>query len=237
MFEERGARTPAVPSVGRLVVVLLLFLLSSAGGAEQRPESTVFRFERLDRTYTSFVEELAPIELDSLTIVLRSADHSMTIERHSAELTPLGSSEYETVVGFSFQGRGVLDADVTIGLVESQLQDEIVLPSQSLRLAGRVRIESSEEGYTITLLESRHETARVRIESRLAGRIIPLCRQLALVLVNLGCDVLQEALSVIEVPIPEAGTIFFLPRVELTDQEAGDFDAYLASGAANSAAP
>jgi hypothetical protein len=57
------------------------------------------------------------------------------------------------------------------------------------------------------------------------------------VLVNLGCDVLQEALSVIEVPIPEAGTIFFLPRVELTDQEAGDFDAYLASGAANSAAP
>ena len=233
MFAGRGARSPAVSSIVPLVAGLLFCLAASASAiAEQRPESTTFRFERLDRTYTAFVEELAPIEVDSLTIVLRSPDHSMTIERHSAQLSPLGSSEYETIVRFSFQGRGVLDADVKIGLVESQLQDEIVLPPQSLRLAGRVRIESSEEGYTITLLESHQETAEVRIESRLAGRIIPLCKQLALVLVNLGCDVLEEAFSVIGVPIPAPGTIFFLPREELTDQEAGEFDAYLASGAA-----
>ena len=70
----------------------------------------------------------------------------------------------------------------------------------------------------------------MRIESRLAGRIIPLCKQLALVLVNLGCDVLQDALSVIEVPIPAPGTTFFLARDELTDQEAVDFDAYLLAG-------
>ena len=213
-----------------LAVLLLCVSLSDSLIAQQRAEPTAFRFEKLDRTYSAFVEELAPIETGSLTIVLRSPDHSMTIEQHSAQLSPLGSSEYETVVRFSFHGRGVLDADVTIGLVESQLQDEIVLPSQSLRLGGRLRIESSDEGYTITLLESYQETAQVRIESRLAGRIIPLCKQLALVLVNLGCDVLQEALSVIGVPIPAPGTTFFLPREELTDQEAGDLDAYLLAG-------
>ena len=230
MFEGRGARTPAVLLIGSVVAVLLSLSAGASVVAQQLPESAAFRFERLDRTYTAFVEELAPIEVDSLTIVLRSPEHSMTIERHSAQLVPLGSSEYETVVRFSFRGRGVLDADVTIGLVESTLQDEIVLPPQNLRLAGRVRIESGDEGYTITLLESRQDTARVRIESRLAGRIIPLCKQLALVLVNLGCDVLQDALSVIEVPIPAPGTTFFLARDELTDQEAVDFDAYLLAG-------
>ena len=224
MFHLRGALAPF-----SLLLVCLGVPVQALG--EKTAQETSFSFEKLDRTYTSFVEELAPIEVSSLKIVLRSPEHSMTLESHYAELVALGSSEYEAVIGFRFLGQGVLDADVTVGLVESQLQDELVLPLQSLRLAGRVQIDSAVEGYTITLLESHQETADVSIESKLAGRLVPLCKQLALVLVNLGCDVLEEALSVVRVPIPEPGTTFFLSRAELSPDEAKHLDAYLEAGA------
>ena len=222
MFERFGAPAcllkPAICLVGIVVCAPNLWAQET------------LHFDALDRTYSEFVEELAPIQLSSLTVVLRSPEHSMSLESHSARLTPLGDSRYDTIVTFSFHGQGMLDADVTIGLVESQLQDQITLPQQSLQLAGRVHIESGESGYTIRLIESFQETADVQIESQIASRIIPLCKQLAFVLVSLPCDILQEALSVVRVPIPQPGTTFFLSRTELTGEEASHFDAYLAKG-------
>ena len=196
-----------------------------------RPEGTEqeFVFERLNRTFESFVEDLSPIELGSIRVGLSSPEHSMTLERHSARLLALGDGEYRTRLEFDFHGDGILAVQIEIGGVESELQDELVLPSQSLVLEGLLKIEPIEDGYEITLLEAFQEDVAVKIESKIAGRIVPLCRQLSLVLLNLGCDVLEETLSVVRVPMPEPGATFFLPREELTESEIEELDAFLAS--------
>lgn len=219
------------------LVVLLWTLQGSSSYAQpqgSRPEGAEkeFVFERLNRTFGSFVDDLKPIELGSMRVGLSSPEHSMTLESHSARLLALGNSEYGTRLEFDFHGWGILVVRVELGGVESELEDELTLPSQNLVLEGRLKIEPIEDGYQITLLEAFQEEVSVKIESKIAGRIVPLCRQLSLVLVNLECDVLEEALSVVRVPIPAPGEIFFLAREELNEPEIEELDAFLESGSA-----
>ena len=83
--------------------------------------------------------------------------------------------------------------------------------------------------YRYTLLKMDQKEIAVRIQSKLAGRIVPLCHQLALVLVHLGCDALEEALSIVRVPMPPPGEVYFLSREELTEAEVEDLDTFLAA--------
>jgi hypothetical protein len=195
------------------------------GGAEKE-----FVFESLNRVFGSFVDDLAPIELGSMRIGLSSPEHSMTLERHSARLRSLGNAEYETRLSFDLHGWGILALKVEMGGVESDIEDELTLPSQSLVLEGRLKLEPVEGGYEITLLEAFQQDVAVKIESKIAGRIVPLCRQLALVLISLECDVLEETLSVVRVPMPAPGKIFFLSAQELTELEIEELDAFLEAG-------
>ena len=167
-----------------------------------------------------------------MRIALSSPEHSMTLERHSARLVALGNSEYLTRLAIDFHGWGILAVRVDIGGVESELEDELALPSQSLVLEGLLKLEPVEAGYEITLLEAFQEQVAVKIESKIAGRIVPLCRQLSLVLVNLDCDVLEETLSVVQVPMPAPGEVFLLPGEELTEGELEELNAFLEAGSA-----
>ena len=204
--------------------------MGTSVAAEKLEGAKEFNFEKLDRTYSSFVKELSPIEVGTLSIVLSSPEHSLTLENHAAFLTSLGEGEYQVLLEVSFHGGGKLDAHIQMGLIESHLEDDLLLPPQSLTLEGRLRIEPTQDGYLLTLLESSQQEVEVRIESRLAGRIVPLCKQMALVLVRLDCDALDEALSLVRVPMPSPGEVFFLPQEDLTEEEVEEFEAYLASG-------
>jgi hypothetical protein len=99
-----------------------------------------------------------------------------------------------------------------------------------LRLDGRIRLSRSAEGYQISLVEA-PETVEVQIQSQLAGRLVPVCRQMALVLVRFDCAALEDALSRVNVPIPKPGTEFLLPIEEVSPEEAKALDRYLASAA------
>ena len=200
--------------------ICLLVALPALAGAEE------FHFENLDRTYRGFVQELTPIEMGVVEILLRSPEHELTLESHLASLWPEGGIEHGVSLHVQFSGHGLLDADLKVGAVEGKFEDELTLPSQALVLEGRIAIEGDPDGWTITLLEGPAEV-EVQIQSRLASRIVPLCKQMALVLVRFDCGALEDALTRIQVPMPKPGAQFFLARDELTEGEAADLDAYL----------
>jgi hypothetical protein len=97
-------------------------------------------------------------------------------------------------------------------------------------MAGRIRLARSPAGYNIALVEA-PEAVEVRIESELAGRLVPVCRQMALVLVRFDCAALSDALSKVQVPLPGPGTEFVLPIEELGPEEVKALDRYLAQSA------
>lgn len=113
-----------------------------------------------------------------------------------------------------------------MGSVSTQLEDELALPAQGLTLKGRVGITPVEGGFSIEVLEL-PRSVRVRIESRLARQLFTLCRPMALVLVSLDCELLEDSLTNIEVPMPEPGSTYLLPREELSDAEVSALAAYL----------
>jgi hypothetical protein len=183
-------------------------------------------FRRLDRTYVAVVDQLAPIEIGPAKVALRSPDHSLRILRHLAQLAPDPAGGHRIVLEVTFEGRGRVEADVVMGAVASQLADDLVIPHQTLRLEGRAAISRSPDGYQVTALEL-PESIDVQIQSRLAGRLVGLCRPMALVLVSLDCAALEQALSVVTVPLPEPGAEYLLPFAEVEADERARFDAYL----------
>ena len=166
------------------------------------------------------------MDMGVATLILRSPEHELTLEEHAVTLEPLADGEHRIGIHLSFNGHGLLDADLKVGVVQGKLADEITLPSQALDLEGRVLIEPSTEGWTITVLEG-PESVTVELESQLASRMVPLCKQMALVLVRFDCGALEEAMSRVTVPMPAPGEQFFLAREELTESEAAALEAYL----------
>jgi hypothetical protein len=207
-------------------LALAWIVLAGVGFAAVAGPGIELSFRRLDRTYQSIVEQLAPIEIGPAHVSLRSPDHSLRILRHLARLTPDGTGGHRVALEVTFEGQGRVEADVVMGAVASQLADDLVIPEQTLALEGRVSIARDPEGYRVTALEL-PETATVQIQSRLAGRLVGLCRPMALVLVSLDCAALELALSSVAVPMPEPGAEYLLPAAEVEPDERALFDAYL----------
>jgi hypothetical protein len=214
------------PVGAALLVLLVLVLLLAAGQGAARGEG--FAFPQLNRSYDGLVDQLAPVQMGPALVQLRSPEHALTIRRHLADLAPTPEGDHRVRLELDFSGWGRLEADVTLGTVNSRLADEVVVPAQSLVLEGRARLERTEGGYLITPTELPGSVA-VRIESRLAQRLFSLCRPMGLVLVNLDCPALESALSSIDVPLPEPGQGYLLPDAELTDDDRARLDGYLAA--------
>jgi len=189
-----------------------------------------FEFQKLNRTYSEFVEDLAPVVLGPVEVRLRSPRHVLDLAGHHASLEPAGDGTHRIRVAIELSGHGTIDAVLRAAGLEGKLEDELVLPLQTLRMEGRIRLLRGPGGYTITLVEG-PEQVEVRIESQLAGRLVPLCRQMALVLVRFDCLALEDALSRVQVPIPPPGTEFLLPIEEITEDERRRLDAYLETSA------
>lgn len=185
-----------------------------------------FRFARLNRTYAQFIEDLVPIDLGPIHVDLASPEHELVLREHGARLEPAAEGGHRVELEVVFSGHGLLDADLDVRGVKGHFQDALTLPLQTVALAGRIAIARGPAGWDITLLEG-PEQVEVRIQSQMAGRMVPLCKQMALVLVNFDCQALEQALSVVQVPLPGPGTVFFLPLEELSEAEAARLDAYL----------
>lgn len=222
------ATIPRVRDATAPAGLLLALLAGGAPGAAQLAfgEEATFQFERLNRTYSSFVRDFAPVEIGPAVVTLSSPEHSLTLVRHAARLQRLPHGGFELELELELTGRGAIDADVNWGRMRNRISDQLEVPVQTLVLRGRVLISKGADGYQIEAQASDPDVL-VRIESQLGGRLVRLCHPMALVLVSLDCVALEEALTRIRVPLPRPGETFVLPYDELTEKERASLDDFL----------
>lgn len=207
-------------------LAVLFGALAPGAGAAEPPEPGFFQFESLNRAYEMDDSEMAPVRQGPVTIHLSSPRNALVLRSHSVTLRPLGDGTYRALVGVEFLGSGDLVAILaTDAGTSSRLEDLVVVPRQRLDLDGRVRFERVASGWDVTAL-SLPAKIGIDIQSRLAGSLVTLCDQMA-VFLGLDCGGMERALSRVEVPLPEPGSVFFLPEAELTAAEVAAFDRYL----------
>ena len=153
----------------------------------------------LNQTHTNLDFELAPIQEGPLSIQLSSPSHQLTLHRNRLVLTPSADGDPDAWVGAEFEGAGDLVADLEGGSIATQLRDHVVVPRQTVRLRGKVRVGRDAEGYRLRVLEA-PPSVPVQIRSDLIGRCVAVCRGLGLLAV-VDCGRLERALSTVQVPI------------------------------------
>lgn len=213
---------------GHLALALAVGAPALAQEAATQEEGGVrtVSFERLNRVYEELIDELSLIQIGPADVALRSPAHSLTISRHAATLTAGDDGVFEAELELEISGSGQIAADVVIGSLESQLTQELVVPAQTLRLEGAIAIRRDDEGYWIRT-ERMPATTQVRIESELGTQLFTVCRQMALVLVSLDCEAIERAVTLISVPLPEAGEEYLIALEDTTAEERRDFDRFL----------
>lgn len=220
----------------RALVVAAPLLLAFAGAVAPPPARSAasaptfgLRFEKLNRTYSDFVGELAPIGEESLSVRLQSPKQAIVLRDHRIRLTPIAGAEgsFAGELELEVQGKGDLIADVTIGPIVRILTDVVVVPPQTLRLAATVRVRRVADGYEV-LPEKLPERVEVAVQSQTINQILALCEQAAtLTLGAVDCSGLERSLTHPAVPIPGGGGAFLLSDENLTDSDRARLDAIL----------
>jgi hypothetical protein len=231
---DRTTNTPRTTARRGLLAALAAGLLLAAGAALLGPASAAspevaparFSFDSLNRAYHLEDSDVAPVRQGPVTIHMTSPRNALILKDHSVTLTPHGDGSYLASVGIDLMGSGDLVADlVTDAGTSSRLEDVVIVPRQQVRLDGRVRFARVPDGWDVTALSLPREV-KLDIQSRLAGNLVTLCGQMA-VFLGLDCDGLDRSLSRVGVPLPEAGSVFFLPEEDLSPAEVAALDAYL----------
>ena len=209
---------------------LLVGIAISFGAALAVAAETTYglQFAKLNRTYSDFVGELAPIGEEGLSVRLQSPKQAIILRANRIRLTPIAgeTGAFAGEVELDVQGKGDLIADVTIGPMVRNLTDVLVVPPQTLRLAAKVRIRRVADGYEV-LPEKLPERIEVAVQSQTINQILTLCDQAAtLSLGAVDCSGLDHSLTRPAVPIPGGGS-FFLGDENLTDADRAALDALL----------
>lgn len=222
-----------LPRSARLALVLAATLLAApaADAATPSPEARTFEFESLNRSYQMEDSEIAPVTRGGVTIDLTSPSNILVLRSHDLALIPLGDGTYRARVGIDFLGKGDLVADLSSGgRALSTLNDEVVVPRQSVVIDGRVSFERTATGWDITAHELPGQV-QLDIRSRLIDQLYSTCASMSLFL-GLDCDGLDRSLSRVDVPLPRPGSVFFLPASMLSPGEVELLDRYLGTAVA-----
>ncbi|MEO7794782.1 MAG: hypothetical protein ABIV06_08420 [Thermoanaerobaculia bacterium] len=226
------ARLPALTVVATSLCLMAYAAAVAPAPARSAPGAPTYglRFEKLNRTYSDFVGELAPIGEEGLSVRLQSSKQAIVLRDHRIRLTPIAGSTDGSFAGeieLDVQGKGDLIADVTIGPMVQHLTDVLVVPPQTIRLASKVRIRRVADGYEV-LPERLPEKIEVAVQSQTINQILTLCDQAAtLSLGAINCAVLQRSLTRPAVPIPAGAGTFLLGNENLTDDDRVRLDAIL----------
>lgn len=204
---------------------LLLAALPLAGGASA--EQQELRFAKLNHPYTDFVRELAPVGEPGMSVRLTSPHQTLVLRDHRIRLAPQGGGVFAGEVELDVQGKGDLVADVELGPLVRQLVDEVVVPPQTVRAAGKARIRRVDGGYEIEALEAPREL-RLAIQSRTINDILTLCGRASLLTLGaVDCSGLEESLGRPAVAVPQ-GAVFHLADGDLEPADRDALDRLLA---------
>ncbi len=230
----RFAACPAASDAlrfARLLALAACLCFAAAPSAAVEPTYGL-RFEKLNRTYSDFVGELAPIGEPGLSVRLQSPKQAIVLRDHRIRLTPIAGEAgvFAGEVELDVQGKGDLIADVTIGPLVRNLTDVVIVLPQTIRLAARVRLRRVADGYEV-MPEKLPERIEVAVQSQTINQILTLCDQAAtLSLGAVDCSGLERALTRPAVPLPGGGS-FLLTDDNLTGADRAALDALLAAPA------
>jgi hypothetical protein len=215
------------------VVSLLVAVLGAgapAAAASPSPADVSFELTRLNRTYSDIAGEMAPLDLDPVTVRLSSTHQTIVVRRNRITLRPIGDGSFEGSAEIELFGKGDLAADVAFGSGTPQhLTDELVLPQQRIVLDGRVRIARAQGGYEVTT-EQLPPELRVDIRSRMVGDFLQACAGMALLSLGaVDCDRAAQTLERPALPMPPPGSRFLLADADLTAADRARLDALLAA--------
>ena len=206
----------------------LVLLAWPAAAAEQSDGSQTFSFSRVNGVYSNPNPEIAPVRQGPVTVTLRSPANEVEVRENRLLLRPLGGGEHRAWLTLELQGKGDLEADLTMAGATTTMKDVVELPPQTLRLEGRIRLERVAEGYQVTAVELQPEV-KLEIRSQVASTLVGTCNRLAFVIpVGPSCGQLERSLNEAVVPLPPPGETLLLPDILLTDEDRGRLDAYLA---------
>lgn len=229
---SRGHASERVPRKARRALGFLLASLLCLGSwaeEQDRPEaSEALTSDRIDGVHRDLPAELAPIEQGVILIQLHSSEPVLEVESHQLLLWPLGEGSHGARLTARFQGEAKLEADIEIAGLPARISDFVELPEQDTSIEGRFRIDREEGGYRV-LAEELPRFIELRVESRLAGQIVTVCRGMALLAPGGGaeCEGLEKMLSLLRLPMPEAGDTYFIEESKLTSFERDQLDGYL----------
>jgi hypothetical protein len=193
------------------------------------PVLGLFRFTRLNRSYSQPATAIDPITEGPLTVRLSSPRNKLVLQSHSLRLEPGVGGLHTADLEVRFFGKGRVVADVDVSGVGKRFEEEVLVPPQTRRLEGRVRVARTGGGYLLTPERLPRELP-VAIESPLGNDIVGLCERLAaLPFSELDCAGLDRALSTARVPLPPNGEGFYLAAADLTAAERSQLERYLGS--------
>src|SRR5882724_2514587 len=202
---------------------------SAASPASAASPPGLFRFTRLNHAYSEPATAIDPIAEGPLTIRLSSPRNKLVLLANTLRLEPGVDGSHTADLTVQFFGKGWVVADVDVSGVRQRFEDEVVVPRQTQRLEGRVRVTRTTGGYLLTP-ERLPRQIQVALQSRLGNQIVDLCDRLAsLPFSEVVCSGLSRALSTAIVPLPPAGEGFYLATADLTAEERRQLESYLAS--------
>jgi hypothetical protein len=203
------------------VLAPLLLLAAAAAAATDVAAPRELAFEKLNRPYSDFVGTLEPIVADPVTVRLASPSQVLHLRSNRVWLTPRADGAFDGRVEAEVLGKGQLVADVDVAGVERRLTDEVVVPQQTVALAGRVRLSREAGGYR-GVVDQLPERIAVAIQSRIINDILSLCDGATLLSFGaVDCRPLGAALTRPALALPPTVEIF-LADAELAadDREA-----------------
>lgn len=166
--------------------------------------------------------DLQPIQTGTVTIRVSSPDHRLTVHGNRLTLEPRSDGTLEAKIEVDFEGRGHLVADVeNVG----RFEDRVRAPRQTARAGGRVRLTRDGDNYLFTI-EKADRSVALEIDSGVARQVVSACRIVA-VLMRLPCQSIEQALSVVHVPMPGKGEQIPVPADLLSDEEKAFFDRFV----------
>ncbi|MCP4657408.1 MAG: hypothetical protein GY856_18540 [bacterium] len=195
------------------------------GGAELAAAEGV-ELQFFNGSYTDLDSDLEPVRQGPLVIRISSPSHQVRVHGNRLELTPRGGGTLDATLEIDFEGDGLLFADIEGPGVSSRYTDEVEAPRQTVRVAGKIRLERTVGGYLVTVEEA-PPTVDLEIRSAMARRIVDICRTLAqLPFLAFNCTGLETSMSVATVPLPQPGEQLLVPEERLTEEERAFFDRF-----------
>lgn len=214
---------------GAAISAMLALALSVAVpplAAESVTYTHVLTSDRVNGVHKDLDVDISPIELGPLVIRLSTPSYRLEVLEHELELGAFGEGVDGGRVRARFSGQAHLVAELGVGDVTSEIDDNIILPLQEIDLEGRVELAREGDGYQVTTLETPSHV-EIQMESDLAGSLELLCRGFAVMAMgNIDCDSLDQLLSRIKVPLPETGRQFFISSSDLTPHERQQIEDY-----------